>query len=245
MSVLPHLIVDSGNLLFKHRTVHPKTQPEMLTAGTIQQAYKTMGYDAVAVSGADLAAGATFFENSEKINFPWISANIFDTSGKLLFKPFIIKKIGEISVGIVGLTGPGKYINEAVTVSDWKEPLHLQLRNLIPKTDMIILLSNIPSSQTGIIVEKFPEVDLIFTADRNRGNLAPYIAGNALITQIQGRGKYLGKLAIQYHPEGKWFEDIALNQPTRTTMVNSYKSYFIPIRPNLLRSQKINKLKRQ
>jgi len=204
-----------------------------------------MGYDAVAVSGSDLAADIMFFENSAKINFPWISANIFDTSGKLLFKPFIIKKIGEISVGIVGLTGPGKYTNKEVIVSDWEEPLRLQLRDLISRTDMIILLSNIPSSQTGIIVEKFPEVDLILTADKNRGNLPPHIAGNALIAQTQGRGKYLGKLVIQYHPEGKWSEDIPPNQTDRTVMVNRYNSNFIPIRPNLPQSQEINILVRE
>jgi len=64
-----------------------------------------MGYDAVAVSGSDLAADVMFFENSVKINFPWISANIFDTSGKLLFKPFIIKKIGIDRAGIRWKTG--------------------------------------------------------------------------------------------------------------------------------------------
>jgi len=117
--VVPHLIVDSGNLLFKRKTPQSKTTAEILTAEAIQHAYKTMGYDAIAVSINDINAGDIFFTNSKKINFPWVSANIFDISGKLLFKPFVIKRIGEIRVGVVGLTESGKYKNDRIMIRDW------------------------------------------------------------------------------------------------------------------------------
>jgi len=169
----------------------------MLTAEVIIRAYRdVMGYDAVAVSRSDLTAETILLKDAKKQNFPWVSANVFNTSGKLLFKPFIIKEINGLTVGIIGLTGPGKYENKKIKISGWKKPLGQQLRNLIPKTEMIILLSNFPSSQNDMMVKEYPVLNVIFNADKNRGNLAPYIIGNTLITQTQARGKYIGKLSI-------------------------------------------------
>ena len=179
----------------------------MLTADTIMRSYGKIGYDAVAVSASDLSAGHQFFEKSAEIDFPWISANIFDISGNLLFKPSLLKKIGGITIGIIGITGQGKYSSEYIEISDWKKPLRRELQDLIPKADMVILLSNLPFSENNVIGQLFPEINLIITADKKRGNLTPYLSGNALMTQSQGRGKYLGRLSIKFHRSGKWFFD--------------------------------------
>jgi len=179
----------------------------MYTADTIMKSYLTIGYDAVAVSSNDLTAGEQFFEKSAGFKFPWISANIFDTSGNLLFKPSTLKEIGGITIGIIGLTGKGNYSNEQIVIGDWQKPLAVELQYLAPKSDMVILLSNLPFSENDKITQSFPEVDLIITADKRRGNLAPQLSGNALITQSQSRGKYLGRLFIKYGQSGKWSYD--------------------------------------
>ena len=193
----------------------------MLTADTIMRTYGKIGYDAVAVSANDLSAGRQFFEKSAVINFPWLSANIFDTSGNLLFKPSLLKKIGGITIGIIGITGQGKYSSEYIEISDWKKPLRRELQDLIPKADMVILLSNLPFSENNLIGELFPEIDLIITADKKRGNLTPYLSGNALMTQSQGRGKYLGRLLIKFQRSGKWFFD---SLKSLQTLENKIKS---------------------
>ncbi len=193
----------------------------MYTAETIMKSYLTIGYDAVAISSNDLTAGEQFFEKSAKLNFPWISANIFDTSGNLLFKPSILKDIGGITIGIIGLTGRGNYSNEQIVIGDWEKPLAVELQYLAPKSDMVILLSNLPFSENGIITQSFPEIDLIITADKKRSNLAPQLSHNALITQSQSRGKYLGRLFIKYGQSGKWSYD---NSTTLKTLDNRIKS---------------------
>ncbi len=216
-----------------------------------------MGYDAVAVSKSDIDAGTIFFESLKKINFPWISANIFDISGELLFKPFVIKKIDEIRVGVIGLTGPGRYKNDTIMISDWEGPLRTQLRDLMSRTDMIILLSNLPSSQNSIIAEAFPELDLIITANKRRGKSPPSISGNTLIIQTKERGKYLGKLSMEFHSKGKWSKGFqSTDLKNKSEITNRYETDFIAIQPKSPQSQeinlmikelkkKINKLKRQ
>ena len=185
------------------------------------KSYLAIGYDAVAVSSNDLSAEEQFFEKSAEVNFPWISANIFDTSGNLLFKPSILKEIGGITIGIIGLTGRGNYSNEQVVIGDWEKALVMELQHLAPKADMVILLSNLPFPENSIIAQSFPGVDLIITADKKRGNLAPQLSHNALITQSQSRGKYLGRLFIKYQPSGKWSYD---NSKTLKILANRIKS---------------------
>jgi len=206
-SSLPALTVDSGNLLFKRQGSNPKTTPELLTAETILKSYQIMSYDAVAVSGSDLTAGEEFWRSSLSSNFPWISANVFDTSGRLFFEPYRIKQIGELTIGIIGLTGTSRDKNDRFVIRDWIKPLQLHLSDLVKKTDFIILLSNFPFSENIKIGQTSPEIDLIITADKNRGNLTPVVSGNALITQTHGRGKYLGVLSIGYLPGRKWAVD--------------------------------------
>ena len=103
---------------------------------------------------------------------------------------------------------------------------------------MLILLSNFPSSENDIIARAFPELDVIVTADKRQGNRPPHFAGEALITQTQSRGKYLGKLLMQYNPERKWSGDAKETNPA----ANLFKADFIPIRPNAPQSQEINLL---
>jgi len=206
-STLPPLVVDSGNLLFKRKGNLARSRAEISNAETITQSYSAMGYDAVAVSSNDLTAGGEFFNKSAESDFPWISANIFDTSGNILFKPYILKDIGEITVGVVAITAQGNYSNEWAVIKEWQDPLRRQLQELSSRADMVILLSSLSSPDNRSIGQLFPQIDLIITADRRRGNLPPYISGNCLISQTQARGKYLGQLSIDFQQSGRWYSD--------------------------------------
>jgi 2',3'-cyclic-nucleotide 2'-phosphodiesterase (5'-nucleotidase family) len=179
----------------------------MLTAETIVKAYREIGYDGVAVSGSDLSAGQAFFQKSKQSDFPWISANVKTGNGKLFFSPFIKKRIGNLNIGIIGLTGQAGNFSKEFMVGDWKEALIPQIEVLKEETDMIILLSNLPFSQNTTIARTVPEIDIIISADKKRGNFTPKIFGNALITQTKGRGKFIGKLTLKYSPEDQWEND--------------------------------------
>ena len=200
-----------------------------------------MGYDAVAVGSNDLTGGEQFIQQMRQADFPWISANVFDISGELIFNPYLVENIGGITVAILALTGSGTNHNNNIIVSDWKEPLQLQLKNLATSSDMIILLSNLPLSENKIIGQNHPEIDMIITSDKTRGNLAPQISGNALITQTAARGKYLGKLSIQYTPEGKWSES-TMQSEKESSKPDQFKTNFIAIKPRSSRSREINML---
>jgi 2',3'-cyclic-nucleotide 2'-phosphodiesterase (5'-nucleotidase family) len=64
-----------------------------------------MGYDSIAVDPLDLATGSEFLKTQNKPIFPWISANLLNTDNHPIFRPFIIKQIGQFTTGIIGWTG--------------------------------------------------------------------------------------------------------------------------------------------
>ncbi|WP_457575552.1 hypothetical protein [Desulfomarina sp.] len=181
-----------------------------MTAETITKAYLETGYDAVAVSASDLSAGKDFFLRTKDNHFPWISANIFTGDEKLFFAPYITREVDNLTIAIIGMTGKDSLYNSEFTVKNWKDVLFEQVEVLKKKAGMIILLSNLPFSDNRIIARTVPEIDIIISADRKRGNFAPQVFGNCLLTQVKGRGKYIGKLVLKFGPESRWENDYSL-----------------------------------
>lgn len=170
-----------------------------------------MQYDAVAVSATDLTAGRKFFEQYRDKTIPWVSANIYKEGGELLFPGHIIKDTGNLTVGIIGVTGQGKNSPTGLTVGEWQSALAKEVAVLEHQCDILIVLSNLHDREHQKIVENYPQIDILITGSRHSGNKTPENTGNCLITQSGSRGKYIGKLDIEWRSSGKWQSD-----PTRT-----------------------------
>ena len=199
------LLVDAGNLLFKNGMDANNGKVPHLAAHGIVRAYKEMSYDAVAVSSTDLNAGLDFFQTSQANGFPWISANIFDRNKQLLFRPYIIRTLGTQKYGIIGLTGKGETTSEGTVIGDWRDTLPGQVIELEKRCDFLLLLSNLTDEENREIAENYPQIRIIFSASSTKhGNILPNVVGDCLLTQSEGRGKYIGKLDVNWYPQGTW-----------------------------------------
>ena len=101
------LLVDNGDA----------TQGEpigLLTRGeAIIDIMNVMNYDAAIPGNHEFDYGVEqFLALTEKANFPYISCN-FTKDGELVFKPWLIKEIGGMKIGFVGVTTPDT-INSSV-----------------------------------------------------------------------------------------------------------------------------------
>ncbi len=218
------LVVDSGNLLFKHPIITANDAQEKITARGIAKAYAKMGYDAVAVGPRDLSAGIDFLKSETMRHFPWISANLLDSNKAPVFHPWLIKKKDGIKIGFIGLT---KALPTPLTrfhVADWQKILPPILHTLSSKCDHIILLSNLNNGENYRIAKQYPMIDIIISADARVGNLGPLLNNNSLITQAASRGKYMGNLAIWWGKSRKW----DLNS-TRSSSASTFSAHFIPL----------------
>ena len=211
---LPALTLDGGSLLFKTKRVTPGLAAQAkITAEGIIDAYNLMGYQAVGIARNDLAGGLAFLKQiSGRAEFPLLSANVvYTSSGQAIFTPKVIRHVGTLAIGIIGITDPG--LPSPFTAADdaeiipWQKVLPGLVAELAPNCDMIILLSNQQLLQNKEIVQTVPGIHLIIQAGTSSANLAPIKINNTLIVQTASQGKYLGWMEIDWRANREWQDD--------------------------------------
>jgi hypothetical protein len=217
----PSLAVDAGNLLFKHERIAPGLlQQATITAKGIIDAYNLMQYDAVAVGRNDLGAGLSYLkEQAAGANFTWLSANlVHKTDKKPIFSPSLIRKIGNITVGIIGLTGHDGKVqfknNEDAVILPWQEVLPDYVADLSSRCDLVILLSNYKEKHNEEITKSFEGIHLILNSSPSSANSVPKLVNKSLIARTGKQGKYLGWMLIDWQKSKTWGRKGAIKELT-------------------------------
>ena len=210
----PVLRLDAGALLFEQ----PSLPASLLAARTIQargvsRAMQAMNYTAIGTAPQDLAAGLEFLgQQQEEFSLPWLSANLRDKTGKGPLRPSLMTKVGETSVAIIGLTGEplGKASGQSsgeYRLLPWQDVLPALLKQVKKHAEMIILLSSYPEEVNREIAGRFPDIHLIVQSGTFTANKTPQLVGNTVITQVAARGKYLGRMDIDWKTGRRWSQD--------------------------------------
>lgn len=93
------LLLDAGD------TVHGTTFATLVNGESIVKVINKLRYDAMVPGNHEFNYGwKHLIELSREIQFPVLSANIKQTDGTRLFKPYVIKEVDGIKIGIIGLT---------------------------------------------------------------------------------------------------------------------------------------------
>src|SRR5687768_10415952 len=110
------LLIDSGDTIqgsplasFHSRKNNVRPDPMMLIMSSLN-------YDAMAVGNHEYNFGLKVLEKARaEANFPWLSANTYDIAKQQPhYKPYIVKEVADVRIGILGLTTPG--------VPNWDNP---------------------------------------------------------------------------------------------------------------------------
>jgi 2',3'-cyclic-nucleotide 2'-phosphodiesterase/3'-nucleotidase len=103
------LLIDSGDTIqgtpleyIHNRRNNKPPDPMMLTMSALK-------YDAMAVGNHEYNFGLKVLEKARgEASFPWLSANTYSTAATTnYYKPYIIKEVQGVRIGILGLTTPG------------------------------------------------------------------------------------------------------------------------------------------
>ena len=74
-----------------------------------------LNYDAMAVGNHEYNFGLKVLgESTQRSKLPRLSANTYDKSTRAHYKPYIVKEVAGVKIGILGLTTPG--------VPNWDNP---------------------------------------------------------------------------------------------------------------------------
>ncbi len=181
-----------------------------------------MGLDALNPGDGDLAFGLAFLvEGAAEHKLPYVSANLTDKGGKLVFPATRVVQRGGLKVGITGAIGEEFSPTDAdilpATAAVTQAVAALRAQNV----DLVILLSHLGLDGDKAIAAAVPGIDAIFGGHDRRHMESPTIVGGTAIFQAGSRAKYVGQATLVLVPGAKgWADpkgrDAAIRQRERT-----------------------------
>jgi 2',3'-cyclic-nucleotide 2'-phosphodiesterase (5'-nucleotidase family) len=222
------LVLDSGDLLFK-KYLNPVPENELKgmteKAYLIIESFNVIGYDAMGIGDDDLTMGKEFLsEISKKANFPFLSSNLLDeVSGKVLFQSSLIKEVQGLRIGIFSLLspeffpGPSDPRKKGLTIQSPTETAQNMVKELKPKTDLIILLSHLGYLKDIELAQAVQGLCIIVGSHSGINLLYPPVIKNTLILQTPSRGMFGAKLDLfLYNHEAPFY-----NSATKISLGNN------------------------
>ena len=237
------VLIDSGDTIqgsplesFHSRKNNAPPDPMMLVMSSLD-------YDAMAVGNHEYNFGLKVLEKARnEAKFPWLSANTYDTkTQKPHYKPYIIKEVAGVRIGVLGLTTPG--------VPNWDNPPNYaglefhepvsEARKWVPilreqeKADVVVVAMHmglaedlrtgeinpgqVPHENEAIAIAKeVPGIDVIFMGHTHRDVPSLYLNG-VLLTQANHWGRHLARADLYLQKAGSGWRVYAKAARTMAT----------------------------
>jgi hypothetical protein len=195
------------------------TAYDRFVAGWLLKAYALMGYQAVNLGYSEtLKSVSQIREWDAASGGMLISANLTDREELPVTRRFLIRETGGIRIGITGITQASEEGKPTELPAIEREGTEMprildpvpQLRGITDEfkkqgVDFVVLLADVPDEDAEAIAAEYPEIDLIVQA---RG-FSPHdrfatrmVGENARAIHMGGEGKYLGRLRLDFEPDG-------------------------------------------
>lgn len=195
------LVVDAGD------TLHGQTFATISKGESIIKVMNAIGYDVMTPGNHDFNYGQDrLVELAGLAKFPIISANFVKADGTTLLKPYVIKEVGGLKIGIFGLSTPETAYKtnpknvEGSTFADPVETAKKMVAELQAQgVDAIIALTHLgidkESKDTSYLVRDNVEgIDLII--DGHSHSTLDTIDNEGKATKIVSTGEYNNNLGI-------------------------------------------------
>ena len=197
-------------------------------AQLIVESFNLMGYDAIGIGDDDLTLGKEFLlEISKKTNFPFLSSNLLnEASGKVLFQSSLIKEINGLRIGIFSLlspdlfTGPSDPRKKGLTIRQPIEVAQAMVKELKPKTDLIILLSHLGYVKDIELAQTVQGINIIVGGHTGINLIYPLVIKDTMILQTASRGMFGARLDLFFYNN----EPIFYNSATKISLENNLTS---------------------
>jgi 2',3'-cyclic-nucleotide 2'-phosphodiesterase (5'-nucleotidase family) len=194
----------------------------------IIESFNLTGYDAIGIGDDDLTLGKEFLlEISKKANFPFLSSNLFDeASGKILFQSSLIKEINGLRIGIFSLlspdffTGPSDPRRRGLNLQSPIETAQAMVKELKPKTDLIILLSHLGYVKDIELAQTVQGINIIVGGHTGINLPYPPVIKNTMILQTASRGMFGARLDLFFYNN----EPIFYNSAIKISLENNLNS---------------------
>jgi 5'-nucleotidase len=225
------LLVDAGDLLFKHLATpvsEKEAKKESEKAQLIIETYNQMGYDAVGLGDDDFSLGKEFLlEAARKATFPIVCSNVTDeASGKLLFQPAVVKEVNGTRIGIFGLLAPDAFSGptdprkKGLAFKDPLETAREMVKELESKSDIVVCLSHLGYQKDMDLAKMAPGISVIVGSHTGINLSHPPVVQNTVILQGPNKGMYGAQLDLVIRHKGATFYNIQTKRSMENSLAN-------------------------
>lgn len=137
-------------------------------------------------------------------HFDTVSANTQDEDGNTLVDPYVIRRVGDLRVAVVGaLTEMMPKLTVSDRLGPWKAmPLVEALKPVVAevkeKVDLILVLGHLDRGEAEKILRGLPEVTLVIQGHDHDGWEKALDIDGRIAVNTQGYGQALGRLDLRY-----------------------------------------------
>jgi 5'-nucleotidase len=199
------LLLDAGDAIAGSSTLFRFSEDTLINMNKV-------GYDALTMGNRELNYIRWVLKiRAQQADFPILSANLIDLTGKATdyFKPYIIKEVGGIKVGIFGLT-PVQYNDDSAWLPFFRlrflDPVDVSRKmseELGQQVDLLILLSHLGIEDDKKIASKVDGIDLIIGGHSHTLIEYPFKTRDTYIFQAGHHGSHYGKINLKVIPGSK------------------------------------------
>jgi sulfur-oxidizing protein SoxB len=193
------LFCDSGD------TIHG-TYPAVKSQGrALVPILNSLDIDAMTAHWEFAYGPKIFRQLVSELNYPMLAINVYNKeTGKLVYPQYVVKDVGELRIGIVGIasnivdkTMPPSY-SEGLhfTVGREELPLIIDILHLQEKVDLIILISHLGFPQDMKLLSEVKGVDICLSGHTHNRLYKPVLQGRTIIIQSGCHGSFLGRLDV-------------------------------------------------
>ncbi len=203
------LVLDAGDAFFKKFTAPiPENETKMVgeKAWLILESFNLMGLDALSVGDDDLSLGKEFLvAMSKKAKFPFLSSNLIDEeTQKPLFQTQLLKEMAGMRIGLFGLLSPDLFLGpsdprrKGLIFRDPMETAYAMIKELQPKTDLIILLSHLGYPKDVELAQNLSGLHVIVGGHTGANLLYPPLIRNTYLLQTAAKGMYGARIDFTF-----------------------------------------------
>lgn len=193
-------LVDCGDAI--HGTL-----PALRTDGSaVVPALNAEGVDLLVPGNWEYGFGSEVLRRrAAEMRFPVLAANLRDaTSGEPIFPGTLVRELGGVRAGFVGLTSPiipnmSPRFAEGLRFPDPRRVLPDAVERLRGEEDcdVVVLVSHLGFAQDVALMREIEGVDVVLSGHTHNRLEQPVVAGGALVIQSGFSGSFLGRLDLE------------------------------------------------
>jgi 2',3'-cyclic-nucleotide 2'-phosphodiesterase (5'-nucleotidase family) len=144
-----------------------------------------------------------------KARFPLLCANVVDPQGRLLARPYVIRRVNSLRVAVVGLLMEDLL---SVTAADLVRPyrtlpvvdtVRRYARELSGQYDVLLVLGHLLPTDKAALLESAPEVHAIISGHDHGGVKEPVVKDGRPLVNLQAYGREIGRLDLFFDPSSR------------------------------------------